>query len=65
MKQYNILELFAGSRSIGKEAEKQGLEIININVKKFLRQVERQMKHRKKEKESKNLSWKPTSFWKK
>ena len=36
-----------------KEVEKQGLEIVNVNVKKFLRQVERAMKHRKKERELK------------
>lgn len=31
----NILELFAGSRSIGKEAEKQGHKVFSIDLKKF------------------------------
>ena len=30
-----VLELFAGSRSIGKEAEKQGHEVLSVDVKPF------------------------------
>ena len=30
-----VLELFAGSRSIGKEAERQGHEVFSIDVKPF------------------------------
>ena len=30
-----ILELFAGSRSVGKEAEKLGMEVFSVDVKDF------------------------------
>jgi len=31
----NVLELFAGSRSIGKEAEKQGHKVFSVDIKQF------------------------------
>jgi len=30
-----LLELFAGSRSVGKEAEKLGMEVFSVDVKDF------------------------------
>jgi hypothetical protein len=31
----NVLELFAGSRSIGKEAEKQGHNVFSVDIKEL------------------------------
>jgi len=39
---------------IAKEITKQGLEVANLNIKKFLRQMEREREHKKKKKAEKN-----------
>lgn len=40
---------------LAKEAEKLKIEILNLNIKKFLRQIERRTKHKKKIKEERKL----------